>query len=171
MPKIIINQKQREALTTVEKNLEEIAAIDRMRNRGKNSVLCITTRTGRKLAKEVSVTGRLASRIESVLIQHRASLVKEIQTISAKYMIELTPEEEASLDPSGDDEAIDDEDFFDEDGLEEEEDASSGEGEYEEDDEEVEDTEESSYDDEGQEDYAEAETTEDPSHYHQANIV
>lgn len=97
MAKIIIDQKQRDALTTIEKNLEEISAVDKMLGRGKNADICVAMRTGKKLGKEISIKGRLATRVDNILIQHRANLAKEVQTLAAKYMIALSDEDEALL--------------------------------------------------------------------------
>lgn len=97
MAKIIIDQKQRDALATIERNLEEISAVDKMLNRGKNTGLCVAVRSGKKLGKEISLTGRHATRVDTILAQHRASLVKDVQNLAAKYMIELTDEDEAIL--------------------------------------------------------------------------
>lgn len=91
MPRIIADKKQKEALATTEAALEDIRLIDTiLLGHSKDTPVLISVRTEKR---GLIVAPKLAAHIIPALIKHRAAIVKEILSLTSKYMIELSEDE------------------------------------------------------------------------------
>lgn len=96
MPKIIQNIDQVKALKSISNDLTTVETIDKITGAGKKAaVFSISVKAGAKSARETSVeiSQKNAARLLQILAAERAMKVKEIQTLAAKYNIELSDED------------------------------------------------------------------------------